>query len=132
MEKIKKTESEWEAQLSPQLFHIARGKGTEPPFSGQYLDFHGEGVFLCAACGQELFDAETKFSSGTGWPSFYQPISKIVVEEKTDESFGMIRTEVTCSRCGSHIGHVFGDGPKPTGQRYCINSLSLKLSAGKN
>jgi peptide-methionine (R)-S-oxide reductase len=128
MEKIKKTEKDWEKELSPDLFNIAREKGTEPPFTGKYLDYHGNGKFLCAACGNELFDAKAKFPSGTGWPSFYEPISNESVEELEDRSHGMTRTEVSCNRCGAHLGHVFEDGPKPTGLRYCMNSISLRLA----
>ncbi len=126
-EKISKSEDEWRRQLTPEQYHVLRQKGTERPFSGEYVDTDMEGVYRCAACGQELFPSETKFASHCGWPSFYQPLASEAVEEHDDRSFGMRRTEVTCSRCGSHLGHVFPDGPRPTGLRYCINSLSLKL-----
>lgn len=128
MEKVIKSDQKWREELSPELYHIAREKGTEPPFTGKYLDFQGEGRFLCSACGQELFSAEAKYSSGTGWPSFSEPISKENIEEFPDKSLGMNRTEVVCARCNAHIGHVFNDGPQPTGLRYCINSISLKLA----
>ena len=128
-EKIKKTEDEWRRELTPEQYHILREKGTEPAFSGEYAHTATEGVYRCAACGQELFVSQAKFDSGCGWPSFFQPIAPDSVEDHEDTSHGMRRVEVTCSRCGSHLGHVFPDGPRPTGQRYCINSASLKLGA---
>ncbi len=128
-EKIRKSDEEWRSQLTPGQYHILREKGTEPAFTGEYAHTQQEGVYRCAACGQELFPAETKFESGSGWPSFYRPISKSSVEARQDHSHGMRRVEVTCSRCDSHLGHVFPDGPRPTGLRYCINSASLKLEA---
>ena len=127
MQKIIKSEEEWKKQLTPEEFYVCRQKGTERPFTGKYNDFKGDGIFVCKCCGNPLFDAATKFNSGTGWPSFYEPLSKEAVEEHRDTSHGMIRTEVTCAKCGAHLGHVFPDGPEPTGLRYCINSICLKL-----
>ncbi|MFN2226944.1 MAG: peptide-methionine (R)-S-oxide reductase MsrB [Anaerolineae bacterium] len=125
VEKINKTEEEWRGELTPDEFKVLRLAGTEPPFTGKYYKHKGRGAYLCAACGQELFSSETKYESGSGWPSFWAPVSGQMVEEMRDTSHGMIRTEVRCSRCGSHLGHVFEDGPQPTGQRYCINSVAL-------
>lgn len=126
-EKIVKTEAEWRAILNPEQYHIAREKGTERAFSGEYWQTKTPGIYQCAACGLPLFESKTKFDSGTGWPSFWQPIDKRNVLEKTDIAYGMVRTEVLCNRCESHLGHVFEDGPQPTGLRYCMNSASLKL-----
>lgn len=126
-EKVHKSEEEWRRELTPEQYHVLREKGTERPFSGEYAQSKTPGVYLCAACGQELFDSQTKFESGCGWPSYYDPIAMDRVETHADDSHGMRRVEVTCSRCGSHLGHVFPDGPRPTGLRYCINSVSLKL-----
>jgi peptide-methionine (R)-S-oxide reductase len=125
-DRIQKTDAEWRKLLSPAQYHVLREKGTEPPFTGAYHASHDKAVYVCAACGNELFSSDTKFDSGTGWPSFYQPMSPASVEAETDLSHGMRRTEVTCARCGGHLGHVFDDGPKPTGLRYCINSMSLE------
>jgi peptide-methionine (R)-S-oxide reductase len=125
-DRIQKTDAEWRKLLSPAQYHVLRERGTEPPFSGAYHASHDKAVYVCAGCGNELFSSDTKFDSGTGWPSFYQPLSPASVETDTDLSHGMRRTEVTCARCGGHLGHVFDDGPKPTGLRYCINSMSLE------
>jgi peptide-methionine (R)-S-oxide reductase len=126
-EKIDKTDAEWRAELSPDQYHILREKGTERAFTGEYYKTKTPGMYICAGCGQELFSSETKYDSGSGWPSFYQPAQKDKVETHEDRTHGMKRVEVTCSRCGAHLGHVFEDGPNPTGLRYCINSASLKL-----
>jgi len=133
MSKIEKSEDQWRKELTPEQFRILREKGTERPFTGAYNDFKGEGVFVCAGCGTPLFDSTTKYNSRSGWPSFFQPATPNAVAEHTDQTHGMVRTEVTCANCGGHLGHVFPDGPQPTGQRYCINSASLafKDKAGK-
>ena len=131
MSKVVKSEEQWRKELSDEQFNILRRKGTERAFTGEYEKYKGEGVFKCAGCGQVLFDAATKYNSGSGWPSFYQPLQATAVDEHTDSTHGMARVEVTCSNCGGHLGHVFPDGPRPTGLRYCINSLSLKLDPKK-
>jgi peptide-methionine (R)-S-oxide reductase len=123
----KKTEQEWKQILSPEQYHILREKGTERPFTGQYWNFKDEGIYKCAACGQTLFESYTKFDSGCGWPSFYDVVENKNVILKDDFSFGMHRIEVMCSNCEGHLGHVFDDGPKPTGQRFCINSVSISF-----
>ena len=127
MDQIDKTEEEWRKELTPEQYRVLRLKGTERAGTGEYYHVNTEGIYTCAACGFELFSSEAKYNSGSGWPSFFQPITNDAVQTDRDASLGMVRTEALCPRCGSHLGHVFDDGPNPTGQRYCINSLSLKL-----
>jgi peptide-methionine (R)-S-oxide reductase len=122
---VEKTDEQWSSELSPAQYQVLRKQGTEPPFSGRYVHHHEDGTYRCAGCGAVLFSSGTKFDSGTGWPSFYRPEDEQNIETRRDTSHGMVRTEVVCRRCGGHLGHVFDDGPAPTGLRYCINSLSL-------
>src|ERR671925_208218 len=127
MTKIEKSEQAWREELTPEQFHVLREKGTEEPFSGEYDHVFEPGTYRCAGCGAELFSSGTKYDSGCGWPAFYAPAADDAIDEETDTTFGMVRTEVMCSNCGGHLGHVFPDGPRPTGLRYCINSAALKL-----
>ncbi len=127
VKKVTKTDDEWKKELTPDQYQVCRMKGTEPPFTGEYYQTKTPGTYTCSCCGAELFNSETKYESGTGWPSFSQPVSEESVSSHDDLTHGMRRTEVTCNSCGAHLGHVFEDGPRPTGLRYCINSVSLKL-----
>ena len=126
-DKVEKTEEEWRVQLTPEQFAVCRMKATERPFSGEYNDCKDEGIYRCVCCGTDLFHSSTKYESGSGWPSFWEPLQPDSVRLETDQSHGMIRTEVLCNTCDAHLGHVFDDGPPPTGQRYCMNSISLQL-----
>jgi peptide-methionine (R)-S-oxide reductase len=127
MTDMPQTEAEWREKLTPGQYQVLREGGTESPFTGKYLDSKARGVYRCAGCGEKLFSSDTKYESHSGWPSFFQPLADQAIDEKDDRSFGMVRTEIKCANCGGHLGHVFDDGPNPTGLRYCVNSASLEL-----
>src|SRR5947209_484517 len=130
-DKVSKSDADWRAQLTPEQYRVTRQKGTEAPFSGEYTETETPGMYRCVCCGEPLFTSETKYHSGCGWPAFYAPADESKIEEHDDGTFGMRRTEVTCAKCGAHLGHVFPDGPRPTGLRYCINSAALDLEEKK-
>lgn len=132
MERVAKTDEEWKNTLSQDEYDVCRNKATEPPFTGKYTYCKDDGIYRCRCCGNELFSSAAKFDSGTGWPSFFEPIHEKSLKYETDSSYGMARTEVMCAKCDAHLGHVFDDGPKPTGNRFCINSISLKLEKKRN
>ena len=127
VDRVMKDDDEWRRMLTPEQYQVAREKGTEAPFSGEYHDFQGRGIYRCVCCGQDLFRSDAKYDSGTGWPSFWAPVSEDHIETTMDTDYGMVRTEVRCPRCGAHLGHVFDDGPPPTGRHYCMNSVSLRF-----
>ena len=128
-DRVVKSDAEWRQLLTPEQYEVARKKGTEPPFTGKYYNFEGKGIYQCACCGNHLFSSETKYDSRTGWPSFWAPLSEQNITTAMDTSAGMIRTEVMCQRCGAHLGHLFNDGPSPTGLRFCLNSISMKFAS---